>query len=802
MKHIYTLLLSTCVFVSAFAQNVGIGTSTPQQKLEVAGWIELGDESEGSSGTAGSVRYHSLGKIQFHNGTVWVDILSTGNSGDYIQNQNTSAQAANYWIDGSGSVGSIRFRELPANGNNFIALKSPDALSADYSFTLPGSYGTSNQVLVTNGSGTLSWTTASTIIGTDNDANDGLTVSYPDIDLNVNNGLSLNSDNVQLGGTLIQATTITQGNNAFTIANNNASNTVINLSSTGDFEVQDNGTTALFVRDNGTVGIGTNAPAYLLHLASNGNTYMALERASANTSGNQIYGLKSRGTVASPTVITSGDDLLLLRAYGNDGTADVESGRLTFDSEGTISTGIVPGIIRFYTASTSGTLTQRMVINSSGDAGIGTSSPSSRLEVANSGTTEVRISSTSGFGAGQLSFISDLGSANEWRPAYLITADNGSFTGRLDFCTNGTGSGNKFGSVTGMSLNNGNLGIGTTSPVARLEVNGGRVEFTATTDASGTAGSGVLEIANALRFDGNEIITNTNAALYIQNDNNGDLVVDAGTLYIDASADNVGVYTNSPSRRLHLVDDFVGNYAVIMCDNPSDDTGVRSDQDAWGLIGFSNYRWWRMYAYDGYYTSHTKFKAEVSYLTNEDLESRLQDIRNIQSIRFKWKKQLEEKERGLSIDCREHTKGESPDMSLDVPLNLGFAVESLPKELLDETGENYSSSGMFGLLIAATKALDMKVDRVAQGQYAASNKPKTFDGGSVRMEGNELWVLFSEEFSKGLAADKLPFVTVTSNKPTLTLSVVEKSTKGFKVVSAGNIQELDLFFDWIAMGQN
>lgn len=79
--------------------------------------------------------------------------------------------------------------------------------------------------------------------------------------LSATNGLTLVSDTlIQLGGTLIQATTITQGTNTFTVLNNGTSNTIINLSSTGDFDIQDNGTSAFFVRDDGNVGINTNAP--------------------------------------------------------------------------------------------------------------------------------------------------------------------------------------------------------------------------------------------------------------------------------------------------------------------------------------------------------------------------------------------------------------------------------------------------------------------------------------------------------------------------------------------------------------
>jgi hypothetical protein len=96
------------------------------------------------------------------------------------------------------------------------------------------------------------------------------------------------------------------------------------------------------------------------------------------------------------------------------------------------------------------------------------------------------------------------------------------------------------------------VGIGTGVPVDRLEVAGGRVEFTATTDANGTAGTGVLEIANSLRIDGNEIITNTNTPLYLQSDNAGDLIVDGNSFMVDASTNRVGLSTGAPSRTLDV----------------------------------------------------------------------------------------------------------------------------------------------------------------------------------------------------------------------------------------------------------
>jgi hypothetical protein len=55
----------------------------------------------------------------------------------------------------------IRFRETTANGTNYVALKAPASVSADLTFTLPATDGTTGQVLSTNGSGVLSFITPS-----------------------------------------------------------------------------------------------------------------------------------------------------------------------------------------------------------------------------------------------------------------------------------------------------------------------------------------------------------------------------------------------------------------------------------------------------------------------------------------------------------------------------------------------------------------------------------------------------------------------------------------------------------------
>ncbi len=57
------------------------------------------------------------------------------------------------------NTGQLQFRELAANGSNYVGLRAPDALAANLIFRLPTVYGSSGQILGTTGSGVLTWIT-------------------------------------------------------------------------------------------------------------------------------------------------------------------------------------------------------------------------------------------------------------------------------------------------------------------------------------------------------------------------------------------------------------------------------------------------------------------------------------------------------------------------------------------------------------------------------------------------------------------------------------------------------------------
>jgi hypothetical protein len=114
-------------------------------------------------------------------------------------------------------------------------LRINGTLNINNQYSLPTTDGSVNQVLYTNGSGTVGWANT---VGS------------------ANNGLTITGSNVALGGNLINNTTINQGN----------FNLNYNLNGTGDFKVYNVLGDALYVKNTGFVGFNTNNPQFRLHV--------------------------------------------------------------------------------------------------------------------------------------------------------------------------------------------------------------------------------------------------------------------------------------------------------------------------------------------------------------------------------------------------------------------------------------------------------------------------------------------------------------------------------------------------------
>lgn len=180
--------------ISETSGNIGIGTTSPAHALTVlettAGGIGVkgvagvnsgnadlnlftasnnGNWSMAANSTAGNfVVYDNINSktplaIEPNSTTNTLYIKSSGNLGVGTNAPNSKLDVQGGAISSgaqgtsAGQGGEHRFYELAANGTDYVGFRAPDSIAAPKIWTLPAADGTSGQVLSTNGSGMLSW---------------------------------------------------------------------------------------------------------------------------------------------------------------------------------------------------------------------------------------------------------------------------------------------------------------------------------------------------------------------------------------------------------------------------------------------------------------------------------------------------------------------------------------------------------------------------------------------------------------------------------------------------------------------
>jgi hypothetical protein len=131
-------------------QTCNSGTSRPTGAVAGQLWLDT------TTATAPILKLYdgaddiSIATFNYTNNTV--DILDSTLSTPLAVTGNSTAGAE------------LRLPEDTDNGTNYVAIKAPDSIASNLTLTLPSADGTNGQALVTNGSGTLSFTTLSTTL--------------------------------------------------------------------------------------------------------------------------------------------------------------------------------------------------------------------------------------------------------------------------------------------------------------------------------------------------------------------------------------------------------------------------------------------------------------------------------------------------------------------------------------------------------------------------------------------------------------------------------------------------------------
>ena len=573
--------------------NVGIGTTSPQAALHVAGSFNA------TSPTGNGVL------MGFYNGTHGYMQLN-GPSGGYID----------FSTSGTDHKGRIlydnisNYLRLDTNGSEKLRINS--AGNVGIGTTSPQSGGGSAKWLSLNGTAAYSGGVVYTIGSTTK------AYSYFESDYLKQQAQTGFGQKFIVNGTNTAMTILSGGNvgigttspgrpltinsdtshRAIRILENDSGNESwdIGVDVDGDlnfFNSADTSPSVTFL-DNGNVGIGTANPLNKLFVSANtAGDYAAFIENTNSTNG---YGLVARtantGTSSYAFAArAASSDIFVVRADGNVGIGTTSpSSRLTVQAAGsqttqraitifhnntlaggyasigaqyTATNGYIDSEIRFGSETLNGacsfmsfatgcnnTITQgsnseRMRIDSSGNVGIGTTSPSQKLHINNSTASSASYAKFSNAQTGTTTADGfDVG-VNTGTEAIIWQRENSN----LLFATNNT---ERIRITSG-----GNVGIGTTNPTFLLQVQGTPpVNNGALINARNSAATATNTTFGGIYFNsspGNDFSigksnVNTVTTLSFRNGNNGVSLMDI------TPSGNVGIGTTSPAVQLELGD--------------------------------------------------------------------------------------------------------------------------------------------------------------------------------------------------------------------------------------------------------
>jgi len=362
-------------------------------------WIELrqldGDFTTVSvdNGTAAapSIYFNASGTDTgiFSSGTDAVDISTAGTRRFGIASGgDITVFGGNVTLN---TQGDLRFAD--SDSSNFIALQAPATISSNVTLTLPSADGSNGQVLTTNGSGTLSFTTP-----------------------------AATSDKITEGNTEAE---------------------VVDTGSDGHFKVTTEGTERFRCDSSGRLLVGTSTSNAdynsNLQIASNSASFLASQY-SSNASGPIAYFYKSRSTtIGTGTIVQNGDELGSIYFGGSDGVTTRQGALIQAAVDATPGSGDFPARLIFsVTRDSTSSPIERMTLKNNGRLGVLSDTTGDNWTL---GLNSVHLANTSNY-----LILGNAGAA--------YTTDNNTGTNVFRVYTNGNvqNTNNSYGSISDIKL--------------------------------------------------------------------------------------------------------------------------------------------------------------------------------------------------------------------------------------------------------------------------------------------------------------------------------------------------------------
>lgn len=506
--------------------DVGVGIETPGAKLHVNGDL-LVDGALSFNGTSVA----NAADILLDGGNSKGDSIEVGTADDYnvslVANGNTFVTLDNGGNFGIGTTDPGYLLDVNGTANFASTANFESDLVIASTIQHAGDADTSIQF----GTDTITLESAgySDQLALSSDGRVGIRTSTPSAELEVN-GSAVITGSLTLNGTEI-------GNGAqliFDGGNTKGASIVIGTNDAFDLSFETNNSRKMTIASNGDVGIGTTTPSRLLQVTGSEVSF------SAPTDSGIVY--ENNGN-ASITILTNTDDIAALN-FSDSGVM----GRVEYDHSS--------NKMQLYTNSS-----PQVAIDANGSVGIGDLSPDAMLdvngaavfgsggsiEIANGDTARIVIDGTDATPVDGTNEILENDGDIFFRTGdslvFAIDTDSSSGTDSVQFNANG-------GTNLMTLSDNGNVGVGITTPTSRFQVHKAgsiKSELAITSQSTGyTNGDGLILSMNSIDA-------------YIRNYEAGSLNFGSSgsvDMTIIANGD-VGIGTTSPGAELEVAGDVI-----------------------------------------------------------------------------------------------------------------------------------------------------------------------------------------------------------------------------------------------------